>query len=413
MRPSRFPSLGLRDPAFLGGAPLTSWGILGDAPPAALATDTVAWYKASAYQSINPLVCIGNLVLPAADRLNPALSNLVPQQLTGYMPSNVFEDYGVNHFFNSENVSAGTPWTFQNCTPSGATNLDFAGSGYIRHYRTTTPLESFTISVKLKINSGTPTINFRVAGSASGTTVPLGGVPSGAWQTFSNTFISPNSGSVEIGLQITGACNIDATEFQVRGTNDWPYYVATTGQPIERAYGRVKTWGTAPTQNVYITQSYSFFSPGADWRGAAGLPKVGTMYCAVRLRSWTAGSNGYLWRDVGGSGSLSVVITSGHQFRTYVGAFINGPVVDKQEWLVLTAQFNAGANASLLRRNKDVGVPITANAISCQQMNCTENSGTNYNRFNMHEYIFRDVLDDASTQDAIVEYMASWLGLVV
>jgi len=410
MNARHFPALGLRDPAFLK-AGVSSWGIIGDAAPASLASNTFAWYKASAWESIAAGAVIGNLALPLANRLNPALSNLVPLDAAAILGATAtFEDYLVNLAYYSEDISV-QPWNYSNASASDPETLAFTAAGYCRQYcyMTQEPDGQFTISAKIKVNAGTPTLTFRTLGSASGNSQALGGVPTGVYQDFSATFQGSAASYVDVGIAADAACNISVKEFQVRRTDDYPEYVKTTSTPIERAYNRVKTFSCSRALNVYDGTSYGGWIPGANW--TVGVPTLATYYMAARIRTYATG--GYIWHTPGSFDPILGNETGApYRMRMYRGGWVNGDALPRSTWAVLMFQFDSGVGAAYMRLNKAAAVNVSSNTQSGLRMTFGQ-QGAQYNDINCHEFIGRNVKDNTATQDAIIEYIASWLGIVV
>lgn len=410
MNATKFPSLGLRDPAFLANVS-DGWGIIGDPPPALLNSNTFAWYKASQNDSITTGAVIGNLTLPLADRSDPVKSNLVPIDAAAILGgTSVKDDYLVNLAYYSEDVSV-QPWNYSNASASDAETIVFTAAGYCRQYcyMTTEPTTSFTVRAKIKITAGTPTITFRTNNAAGGNEVALGGVPTGTYQVFEATFTGPGASYVEVGINSDGAGTVGITEFQVRRTADYPEYVKTTVTPIERAYGEVKTFSASRQLNVFDGTSYGGWIPGANW--TVGVPTLATYYMAMRVR--TTAHGGYIWHTPGSFDPIIGLESGGlERMRMYRGAWVYGDVVPLRAWKILTFQFDAGANASLMRLNKAAAVPVTTNTQSGLKMTFGSASGA-YFSANQHEFIGRNVKDNTATQDTIIEYMASWLGITV
>jgi hypothetical protein len=406
---TRFPSLGLRDPAFLQG--VASWGIIGDSAPASLAANTFAWYKASAYESIAAGAVIGNLTLPLANRTNPALSNLVPLDAAAILGATAtFEDYYVNLLYHSEDMSL-QPWNFSNGSASNPTDLVFTAGGYIRQYcyRTFSPGETFTIRCKLKINAGTPNITFRVAGAGDGPSKPLGGVPSGVYQTFEATFTGGAASYVDIGINVDAACQISVTEFQIKRQADFPDYITTTTTPIERAYSRWKCFGASRQLNIYDGTSYGGWIPGANWTVA--VPTLATYYMAGIFVNQSGG--GYIWHTPGSFDPIIGYEVGGLlRMRMYRGAWVYGDAIPALTPVVMMFQFDAGVGAASMRLNKNAAVAVTSNTQSGLRMTFGSASAA-YCDVCLHEFIGRNVKDNTATQDAIIEYLASWLGIVV
>ena len=412
MRATRFPSLGLRDPAFLSqSAGPASWGIIGDAAPALLNANTFAWYKASAYQSIAAGAVIGNLTLPLADRLNPVLSNLVPLDVAAVLGATAtFEDYLVNLLYWSDDVTR-LPWNYSNAIASNPETLVFSAAGYCRQYCyiTQEPAGQFTISAKIKITAGAPTLTFRTSGSVSGNAQALGGVPNATYQDFSATFQGSAASYVDVGINSDGAGTVGVKELQVRRTDDYPEYVQTTSTPIERAYNRVKTYSAWSQLSVYDGTSYAGWIPGANW--TVGVPTLATFYMGLRVPTSVHG--GYTYHTPGSFNPIIGIESGGlGRMRMYRGAWQYGANVPLSTWAVLTYQFDAGAGQSMMRINKAAAIPATTNTQSGIKMPFGF-AGGQYMRASQHEFIARNVKDNTATQDAIIEYIASWLGIVV
>jgi hypothetical protein len=402
-------TLGLHDQAFLGSAGASGWGIVGDSPPATVGdSNTVSWFKATL--DITEQQYIGNQMEAPGNRADAAHSNLIPHDAAAILcPRN--SDYYVNMLYYSEDITT-QPWNVQGGAAYSGSDLSLTGSGqHLRQYcYYCEQAISYTVKVKLRRVSGNVEVAIRHNGtgvSSQETIVSIDGVLT----QYTATFTGPTSSYGQIGINWkSGSGVVEVTEFQVRRTADQDGYLATTDTPRIGAVGEVKTWGGSGQLSIFDATSYGGWYQAVG-KGAGSPPTAATFYAAVNIRSYVTSGYGVYSQSPLYDPILGVESGGTHRMRLYRGSWVYGPAT-AQGWHILTYVINGAS--SELRLNKVAATVVTSAAST--SANILSFSGATaglYTRMDWHEFIFREVADNTATQDAIIEYLASWVGLTV
>lgn len=403
---TRFPSLSLRDHAFLQG--------VAGPPPAPIGTNdpnTMVWYKASEHITHNSY--IGDKMDTTTNKASSGSPNM---NLVRFAGTPVFPSVLANNNANmaqySENLQIGhTVSGFTINTPVLGTFT--AQNGYIRSqiaWCGDQPGVTYVFKLKIRNISGNTNLHIYHLGSATGASTPV--TIDGTLTEYTVEFLAPAAPTLAfyIGIQDQNAAGHGQIE-----TTEWHLYRKNEHDTTYVANANLPGW---PYRDGYaawcggIGTSGGFNQPGS-FRTHPGGPM--TIYLTMWLRNRQDTNYLVLCNRPGFYTWIFGINVATGFLRLYSGGAwgANGTVaVPLKQWCVVTGVFN-GPGAGFTRVNKsaaDAGGVAVLPANDRTQCHFDSASGA-IARVDAHEMIVRYTADNTATQDSFIEYLGGQVGL--
>lgn len=247
MRPARFPSLGLRDPAFYQGT------VVGEPDPADPAL--WAWYRGDKYATEAPpagepqypftVSAWGNASNATVDKTNVTQSrNLTYRRdvMRVWPPCFTRTDQLENIIGSSESMlfgASGNGWFSVLCTRDDATHATFTGANGIVYWATPylLPNHTYKLTITARNVSGNANIEVYHAGSGTGTAQALALTGSLADYTYSFVGREPPTNIVNVGLRDpngAGWGQVEVTKWHLRRSDMSDTYLAVSASQQPR-----------------------------------------------------------------------------------------------------------------------------------------------------------------------------------